>query len=84
MSKMSSEIHKHIETSLKKDLKSFNADVISFPINKNINKSKDLKNETFKYWNIRDKSNEDQLSAVIGICFMFTALILIGLYSNIV
>tara|TARA_B100000941_G_scaffold276276_1_gene238791 strand:+ start:634 stop:879 length:246 start_codon:yes stop_codon:yes gene_type:complete len=81
---MSSEIHKHIETSLKKNLKSFNADVISFPIKKNKSKSKDLKIETFKYWNIKDKSNEDQLKAVIGVCFMFVALILIGLYSNFV
>ena len=81
---MSSEIHKHIETSLNKNLNSFNADVISFPVNKKNNNSKDLKIETFKYWNIRDKSNEDQLRAVIGVCFMFVALILIGLYSNIV
>ena len=27
-------------------------------------------------------SNNDQLSAVVGICFMFGALILMGLYSS--
>jgi hypothetical protein len=35
-----------------------------------------------KFWKINDTSNNDQLSAVVGVCFMFGALILMGLYSN--
>jgi len=35
-----------------------------------------------KFWKINDTSNNDQLRAVVGICFMFGALIVMGLYSN--
>ena len=35
-----------------------------------------------KFWKINDISNNDQLKAVVGICFMFGALIVMGLYSN--
>ena len=33
-------------------------------------------------WKIGDKSNNDQLKAVTGICFMFGVLFLIGLFAN--
>ena len=40
------------------------------------------------HWKLYDKSNAqetgDQLKAVIGICFMFSVLLLLGLYSNLV
>ena len=36
------------------------------------------------FWEINDDSNEDQLKAVAGICFMFGALIIMGLYSNLI
>jgi len=41
-----------------------------------------LKTGTHDFWQINDQSNNDQLKAVIGICFTFGSLILIGLYSN--
>ncbi|MDC3087919.1 hypothetical protein OA339_02175 [Candidatus Pelagibacter sp.] len=74
---MSSEVHKYIETALdsKKDL--FEAEVIDFPNNKKI--------ENFDNWKLNNKSNilddEDQLKAVTGICFIFSILIILGLYS---
>ena len=80
---MSSEVHKYIEEALDKKESLFNAEVISFP--------KDVKTENFeeinfKSWKLYDKSNAkedgDQLRAVLGICFMFSALISMGLYSN--
>ena len=37
-----------------------------------------------KFWEIGDKSNNDQLKAVTGICFMLGALIVMGLYSNLI
>ncbi len=84
---MSSEIHKYIETSLdKKNL--INADVIKFPQESKSNISNDLDINKFGYWKLYDKSYEkedgDQLKAVVGICFMFTVLILLGLYSSLV
>ena len=84
---MSSEIHKYIETSLEKK-NMLNADVISFPQESKTNFSKDLNVNKSGYWKLYDKSYEnedgDQLKAVIGICFMFTVLILLGLYSSLV
>ena len=74
---MSSEVHKYIETALesKKDL--FEAEVIDFPNNKKI--------ENFDNWQLYNKSNiledADQLKAVTGICFIFSILIILGLYS---
>ena len=79
---MSSEIHKYIETSLEKNQNLFNAEVISFPNDKKLDNSKDIKINSEYFWKINDKSNEDQLRALIGICFMFGALTLLGLYSN--
>ena len=79
---MSSEIRKYAESTLEKKKNVFNAKVISFPNDKNLDNSKDLNLDTLDYWKIKDKSNEDQLRAITGICFMFGALILMGLYSN--
>ena len=79
---MSSEVHKHIEKRLEKNQNLFNAEVISFPNDQKVNDVKKLKIKTSSFWEISDKSNDDQLKAVVGICFMFGALILMGLYSN--
>ncbi len=79
---MSSEVHKYIENALDKKKNLFNAQVISFPNEKTINEDEDLKKGNDTIWKISDKSNYDQLKAVIGICFMFSALLVIGLYSN--
>ncbi len=79
---MSSEIRKYIDKASKKDESLFNAEVINFP---NEKKNSDFKKSDFKndnFWKIGDKSNDDQLRAVNGVCFMFGALILMGLYSN--
>jgi len=79
---MSSEIHKHIETSIEKKKNLFRAEVISFPKEKNNIKFSSLEVNNNNFWKISDKSNEDQLRAITGICFMFGVLILLGLYSN--
>ena len=79
---MRSEIHKHIETSIEKKQNLFRAEVISFPSEKNNNKFESLEANDNNFWKISDKSNEDQLRAITGICFMFGVLILLGLYSN--
>ncbi|MDC1154661.1 hypothetical protein OAT07_00385 [Candidatus Pelagibacter sp.] len=79
---MSSEVHKYIEEALEKNKNLFNAEVINFPNDKSINESKNFKTKYDIVWKISDKSNYDQLKAVIGVCFMFGALLIIGLYSN--
>ena len=79
---MSSELHKHIQERIIKNKSLFNAKVLNFPKDKNLNNSTKLKILDDNFWNINDKSNEDQLRAVIGVCFMFGALILMGLYDN--
>ena len=43
-----------------------------------INNSNDSKSKDNNFWRISDKSNSDQLKAVIGICFMFGTLIFIS------
>ncbi len=78
---MSSELHKYIETSIKKKENILNAEVINFPNDKKLNESQ---NNDFNFWSIKDKSNLDQLRAIIGVCFMFIALILMGIYSNLI
>tara|TARA_Y100000389_G_C16952466_1_gene267134 strand:- start:49 stop:294 length:246 start_codon:yes stop_codon:yes gene_type:complete len=79
---MSSEVHKYIEESLKKNENLFNAEVINFPKDQKINDIKKSNIKTNNFWKISDKSNDDQLKAVIGVCFMVGALIVMGLYSN--
>ena len=74
---MSSEVQKYIETALdaKKDL--FETKVIDFPKNRQV--------DNFNFWQIYNKldvnEDGDQLKAVTGICFTFTILIILGLYS---
>ena len=79
---MSLKVQNYIKKSSEKKQNLFNAEVISFPNDKRLNISKDFKLNTLNYWKISDKSNEDQLKAITGICFMFGTLILMGLYSN--
>ena len=79
---MSLKVQNYIKKSSEKKQNLFNAEVISFPNDKKLNISADFKLNTLSYWKISDKSNEDQLKAITGICFMFGALILMGLYSN--
>ena len=79
---MSSEIHKHIEDALNKKENLFNARVINFPNEVKINNSSNLKSKDNNFWRISDKSNSDQLKAVIGVCFMFGTLIVMALYST--
>ena len=79
---MSLEVHKHIEERLVKSKTLLNAKVLNFPKDKNLNKSTNSKEINNSLWNINDKSNDDQLKAIVGVCFMFGALILMGLYSN--
>ena len=79
---MSSEVHKYIEERLEKNRNLFNAEVINFPEDQNVNDIKNLGIKPNKFWEISDKSNDDQLKAIIGICFMLTSLVIIGLFSN--
>ena len=83
---MSSEVHKYIEDALSKKENLFNAEVISFPKDTKTDSYQNFKEENFKFWKLYDKSNSkedgDQLRAVLGICSMFLALIIMGLYSN--
>ena len=46
--------------------------------------SKDVKKDNYNFWKITDVTNKDQLKAVTGVCIMFVALIIMGLYSNLV
>tara|TARA_B100000003_G_scaffold1720_1_gene1585 strand:- start:59 stop:298 length:240 start_codon:yes stop_codon:yes gene_type:complete len=79
---MSSELQKQINPSKEKELNLFNTQVINFPKEIEIKRNQILKSDVI--WKIRDKSNNDQLKAVTGICFMLGALVLMGLYSNLV
>ena len=90
---MSSEVHKHIEEALDKNLKHieealdknhnlFDTNVINFPKDNEINNVKKIRTKVNDIWKISDKSNDDQLKAVTGLCFMFGILVIIGLYSN--
>ena len=78
---MTVEVHKLKETSLEREKNLFNAEVISFPSEPKTEEEK-LKLNTSGIWDINDKSNDDQLKAVTGICIMFGTLIIMGLYSN--
>ena len=79
---MSSEVHKYIKDRLEKNTNLFNAEVINFPNDTKMNDVKISKAKIDGFWKISDISNNDQLRAVVGICFMFGALILMCLYSN--
>ena len=79
---MSSEVHKYIEDRLEKNANLFNAEVINFPNDVKVDSAKISKAKIDDFWKINDENNSDQLKAVIGLCFMFVTLIVIGLYSN--
>ena len=79
---MSSEVRKYPKENLDNSESLFNAEVINFPKDNKINDYKDLKTKNHNFWKISDEDNVDQLKAVVGVCFMFGALILMGLYSN--
>ena len=81
---MSSEIHNYIETALDKQDALFNAEVINFPKEKSLPNIQLKELNSQNVWKINDGSNDDQLKAVAGICFMFGALIIMGLYSNLI
>tara|TARA_Y100000816_G_scaffold262496_1_gene220207 strand:- start:1621 stop:1857 length:237 start_codon:yes stop_codon:yes gene_type:complete len=77
---MSSEVHKYIENALDSKTKLLKAEIINFPQQKETN--------NFKIWKLYDKLNDnedkDQLKTVIGICFVFSTLTILGFYSNFV
>ena len=79
---MSLEVHKYIETALEKKRALFHAEVLDFPKEKKIKINDKFKLHNINFWKLNDKSNNDQLRAVTGICFMFVTLIVMGLYSN--
>ena len=77
---MSAELHKYIEKAIDKNKDLLNSEIINFPNDKN----KNSKFNSHDFWKINDKSNNDQLRAVTGICVMLVSLIVIGIYSNFV
>ena len=83
---MSSEIQKYNEKNLEREKKFFNAEVINFPEDKRSINTKNLPRNDYKVWKLYDKTNEneddDQLKAVIGICSMIGALVIMGLFST--
>ena len=81
---MSSEVHKYIEKALEKNQNLFDTELINFPKNKKPQKITAFKTDINSFWKISDETNDDQLKAVIGLCFMFGALIVIGLYSSLI
>ena len=81
---MSSEVHKYVETAIKKRERILSAKVLNFPNEENKLDFKDFEKKSYDFWKISDKSNIDQLKAVTGICFMIGILIIAGLYSSLV
>ena len=81
---MSSELKKILDHPIEKDRNLINAKVLSFPNELKTSKHEKIISTTDSFWKINDKSNEDQLRAVVGVCYMVGALILIGLYSNLI
>ena len=81
---MSSELKKILDHPIEKDRNLINARILSFPNEQTSNKREEIITTTDNFWKINDKSNEDQLKAVVGVCYMVGALILIGLYSNLI
>ena len=79
---MSSEIHKYIETAIDRKKNLLNAEIIDFPNDYEKNNKKNLVLDSNTFWKITDKSNNDQLKAVTGICFILAILTIAGLYSN--
>ena len=79
---MSSEIHKYIETAIDSKKNLLNAEIIDFPNDYEKNNKRNLVLNSNTFWKITDKSNNDQLKAVTGICFVLAILTIAGLYSN--
>ena len=79
---MSSEIHKYIETAIDRKKNLLNAEIIDFPNDYEKNNKKNLVLDSNTFWKITDKSNNDQLKAITGICFVLAILTITGLYSN--
>ena len=79
---MSSEIHKYIETAIDRKKNLLNAEIIDFPNDYEKNNKRNLVLNSNTFWKITDKSNNDQLKAVTGICFILAILTIAGLYSN--
>ena len=75
---MSSEVHQYIETALDSKKNLFDAEVINFPSSKKIN----ISNSWQLYNKLDAKEDGDQLRTVIGICFIFSILTVLGIYSN--
>ena len=78
---MSTELHKYIENAIEKKTNLFNAEVLDFPVDKK-KKLKNSKLDIKNYWNINEQTNNDQLKAVNGICFMLGFLLVMGLFAN--
>jgi hypothetical protein len=78
---MSTELHKYIENAIEKKTNLFNAEVLDFPVDKK-KKLKNSKLDIKNYWNINEQTNNDQLKAVTGICFMLGFLLVMGLFAN--
>ena len=79
---MSSELHEYIKKTIDKKENLFNAKIINFPNENDLNNNLDFKIKNFDHWKISDDSNIDQYKAVTGICFMIGILTILGLYSN--
>ena len=67
---------------ISKEIDSKIREVLDFPKEKKIKINDKFKLHNINFWKLNDKSNNDQLRAVTGICFMFVTLIVMGLYSN--
>tara|TARA_Y100000591_G_C21291763_1_gene432190 strand:+ start:62 stop:313 length:252 start_codon:yes stop_codon:yes gene_type:complete len=81
---MSSEIQKYNNTKELNKKNFFKADVIDFPKDKKTNYLNNFKIESDYKWKLYDENigDDDQLGAVVAICFMFITLFLIGLVSS--
>jgi hypothetical protein len=79
---MSRELHKYIENAIEKKENLFNAEVLSFPKDKKIKVSNNIKLDKEDYWKINDNSNNDQLKAITGICLLFGFLLILGIFAN--
>ena len=79
---MSSEIHKYIETAIESKKNLLNAEILDFADDYEKNNKRNLVLNSNTFWKITDKSNNDQLKAVTGICFILAILTIAGLYSN--
>ena len=85
---MSSETQKFTKFDLEGSKNLFSAEVLDFPKDKLNNKPKIFKTNNNNLWKLYDKANTnedgDQLKTVIGICVMFGALFITGLYSTLI